>query len=100
MSVWLHKEANYKLFTRPRKLLKILSALPVSSASCERNFSGLKIIKNRLRSALGDEVLDDLLSIYMEKDVVKAFLDDDAELNMIVGEIMKISETEAQINVL
>ncbi len=31
---------------------------------------------------------------------MKAFLDDDAELNMIVGEIMKISETEAQINVL
>ena len=45
-------------------------------------------------------MLDDILSIYMEKDIVKAFLDDDAELNMIVGEIMKISETEAQINVL
>ena len=45
-------------------------------------------------------MLDDLLSIYMEKDIVKAFLDDDAELNMIVGGFMKISETEAQINVL
>ena len=56
--------------------------------------------KNGLRSVLGDEVLDDLLSIYMEKDIVKAFLDDDAELKMIVEEFMKISETEAQINVL
>ena len=45
-------------------------------------------------------MLDDLLSIYMEKDIVKAFLDDDAELKMIVEEFMKISETEAQINVL
>ena len=98
--MWLHKEVNYELFDRPRKLFKIICALPVSSASCERNFSGLKIIKNRLRSALGDEVLDDLLSIYMEKDIVKAFLDDNAELNMIVEEFMKISETEAQINVL
>ena len=84
MSVWLHKEANYELFAQPRELFKIICALPVSSASFERNFSGLKIIKNRLRSVLGDEVLDDLLSIYMEKDIVKAFLDDDAELKMIV----------------
>ena len=60
----------------------------------------MKIIKNRLRSVLGDEVLDDLFSIYMEKDIVKAFLDGDAELKMIVEEFMKISETEAQINVL
>ena len=27
-------------------------------------------------------MLDDLLSIYMEKDIVKAFLDDDAELKI------------------
>ena len=45
-------------------------------------------------------MLDDLLSIYMEKDIVKAFLDDDAELNIIVEEFKKISETEAQIDVL
>ena len=49
---------------------------------------------------LGDEVLDDLLSIYMEKDIVNAFLDDYAETNIIMEEFMKISETEAQINVL
>ena len=36
----------------------------------------------------------------MEKDIVKAFLDDDAELKMTVEEFMKISETEVQINVL
>ena len=98
--MWLHKEVNYELFDRPRKLFKIICALPVSSALCEHNFSGLKIIKNRLRSVIGDEVLDDLLSIYMEKDIVKDILDDDAELNMIVWVFMKISETEAQINVL
>ena len=45
-------------------------------------------------------MLDDLLSIFMEKDIVKAFLDDDAELNIIVEEFKKISETEAQIDVL
>ena len=45
MSVWLHKEANYELFAQPRELFKIICALPVSSASFERNFSELKIIK-------------------------------------------------------
>ena len=96
LSVWLHEQANYDLFTRPRKLFKIICALP--SASCEHNFSGLKIINNRLCSVLGDEVIDDLLSMYTEKDIVKALVDDDAELNIIVEEFKKISETEAQIN--
>ena len=97
LSVRLHKEANYDLFTQPRKLFRIICAHPVSSASYEHNFSRLKNIK-KVFSVLDDEVLDDLLSIYMEKDVVKAFLDDDAELNIIVEEFKKISETEAQIN--
>ena len=56
--------------------------------------------KNGLRSVLGDEVIDDLLSMYTEKDIVKALVDDDAELNIIVEEFKKISEIEAQIDVL
>ena len=47
-----------------------------------------------------EPVLDDLLTIYKEKDTVKAFLDDNDELNIIVEAYMKIRGTDAQINVL
>ena len=42
----------------------LVSVLPYSSAACERNFSGLKFVKNRLRSTIGDDFLDDLLTMH------------------------------------
>ena len=42
----------------------LVSVLPYSSAACERNFSGLKFVKNCLRSTIGDDFLDDLLTMH------------------------------------
>jgi len=46
-SVWLHTKLCFPLLTR---LVKIVCVRPSSTASCERDFSGLKLIKTRLRS--------------------------------------------------
>ena len=49
---WLH-EANagdFPLYPQLYKLLSLIVVLPITSASAERTFSTLKIIKNRLRS--------------------------------------------------
>ena len=54
---------------KKRKIaLRIFLTLPVTVASCERSFSKLKIIKNYLRSTLGQERLTNLgiLSIEFE----------------------------------
>lgn len=40
------KEVFYELF----RLLRIAIVIPVSSASCERSFSALSLIKNKLRT--------------------------------------------------
>lgn len=45
------------------KLLKIASVLPVSTASCERGFSQMNLIKNKFRSCLETESLDDLMMV-------------------------------------
>lgn len=59
----------FKLFTLPNiyMLLKIAVTLPVSSASTERSFSKLKIIKTRLRSTMAESRLEGLIAC--EQDV-------------------------------
>lgn len=58
-------------FTLPNiyMLLKIAVTLPVSSASTERSFSKLKIIKTRLRSTMAESRLEGLMRIACEQDV-------------------------------
>jgi hypothetical protein len=43
--------------------------LPVATATVERSFSAMKIVKTRLRNQLGDEFLNDCLVTYIEKNV-------------------------------
>jgi len=49
--------------------LKIALILPVSSASTERVFSKLKIVKSRLRTTMTQNRLEDLLIISCERDI-------------------------------
>ena len=54
------------LFPETFKLLNILLALPVGTASVERSFSQMKLIKTRLRSRLNDTNLARLMRIAIE----------------------------------
>ncbi|KAI0513372.1 hypothetical protein KFK09_009389 [Dendrobium nobile] len=51
------------------KLIIFALALPVATATVERAFSTMKIIKHRLRSKMGDAWLNDCLVPYIEKEV-------------------------------
>ncbi|PIM98832.1 hypothetical protein CDL12_28683 [Handroanthus impetiginosus] len=46
--------------------------LPVATATMERTFSAMSIIKNKLRNRMGDECLNDYLITYLERDVFDA----------------------------
>ncbi len=50
-------------------LIKIGVALPVSSASTERSFSKLKLIKTRLRSTMAEPRLEGLMRIACKQDI-------------------------------
>jgi hypothetical protein len=43
--------------------------LPVATASVERVFSTIKIIKSDLRNKIGDDWLNDLMICYVEKEI-------------------------------
>ena len=54
------------IFPETGKLLNITMALPVGTATVERSFSQMKLIKTRLRSRLSDSNLEHLMKISIE----------------------------------
>ncbi|CAL8137279.1 unnamed protein product [Prunus armeniaca] len=56
---------NYHLLY---KLIQLVLTLPVSTATTERAFSCMRIIKNRLRSTIADEFLADCMILHIERE--------------------------------
>ena len=52
------------------RLICLVLTLPVSTATTERAFSSMNIIKNKLRNKIEDDFLDDLMLLYIEKEFV------------------------------
>ncbi|KAK8935670.1 hypothetical protein KSP39_PZI013528 [Platanthera zijinensis] len=52
-------------------LIKLVLLLPVATATVERAFSAMKIIKTRLRNRMNDEWLNDNLLTYIERETFK-----------------------------
>ena len=63
----LRENSGRLIFPAFVKMIKIDETLPVTTASVERSFSKLKIIKTKLRSLCGEERLSDLLLLAIEK---------------------------------
>lgn len=69
------------------KLYKYVATLPSTQVKCERDFSKMKIIKSRLRSSLGEEMLESLIIISTEPDIFRSI-----DLEDILDEIIASSE--------
>lgn len=67
---------KFKLFTktykRLYKMFKIILTLPSTQVHCERSFSKLKIVKNRLRANLSDENLENYMICNIEADILSS----------------------------
>ena len=50
-------------------LVTLALVLPVATATVERTFSAMNIVKNRLRNRMGDQWMNDYLLVYIEKDI-------------------------------
>ncbi|PKU70647.1 hypothetical protein MA16_Dca026438 [Dendrobium catenatum] len=60
---------KHNIFPLVFSLIKLALILPITTATVERAFSAMKIIKNRLRNRMGDSWMNDCLLIYIEKDI-------------------------------
>jgi hypothetical protein len=67
------KSDTYYLIDR---LIRLVLTLPVSTATTERAFSAMKIVKIRLRNKMEDEFLADNLLVYIEKEISESFSSD------------------------
>ncbi|KAL4008541.1 hypothetical protein ACER0C_002393 [Sarotherodon galilaeus] len=63
------KNNAHLIFPNMTELLKTYGTLPVSTATVERSFSKLKLVKNKLRTLCSEQRLSDLLLLAVEKDV-------------------------------
>ena len=61
----------------PCRLIRLVLTLPVSTATTERAFSAMKLVKTRLRNKMEDGFLRDCLLIYIEKELAVGFSTDD-----------------------
>ncbi|KAL7602827.1 uncharacterized protein LOC111910672 [Lactuca sativa] len=68
--VEIGKASHYYLVDR---LIRLVLTLPVSTATTERAFFAMKIVKNRLRNKMDDDFIADSLVLYIEKDIAKIF---------------------------
>lgn len=72
LHLWLNwlKMNNYKnTFSCFYRVLQLFSVIPVTSCSCERAFSKLTIVKNKLRSTMKQDRLDSLLLLFVEQEL-------------------------------
>ncbi|XP_026398285.1 uncharacterized protein LOC113294076 [Papaver somniferum] len=65
-----------KVYSKVYLLLTLALILPVATASVERLFSAMKILKTRLRNRMGDEWLNDCLLAYVEKVIMDSIVND------------------------
>lgn len=76
------------IFPNVFTIYKGMSTLPVSSASAERTFSIVRLIKDRLRSTMGERRLEDLMLISCEG----KFQLDDVTLEKLVDALADTSK--------
>lgn len=49
--------------------VSLILILPLATATAERTFTAMNIIKNRMRNRMSDEWLNDCLVTYIERDI-------------------------------
>ncbi|XP_061340573.1 uncharacterized protein LOC133287039 [Gastrolobium bilobum] len=82
------KSNSYHLVGR---LIRLILTLPVSTASRERAFSAMKIVKTRLRNKMEDDFLANNLVVYVERDIAETFTTDS-----ILEEFVNLKERRLQ----
>jgi hypothetical protein len=68
----LVETSKHEVYPLVYMLITLALTLPVATASVERAFSAMNIVKNQMRNRMGDQWLNDCLIVYLEKDIFNA----------------------------
>jgi len=72
------------------RLIRLILTLSISTATTERAFSAMKIIKTRIRNRMEDDFLANYLIVYIEKEIAEKFT-----IDMIIDDFYSIKERRA-----
>ena len=70
MCQWLVRTEKSTIYQLVFLVVVFLLTLPVSTATTERPFSAMNIIKTRLHNKIEDEFLTDSLILFIEKEIM------------------------------
>jgi hypothetical protein len=83
LSVKLVETKRHIVYDLVYMLLKLVLLLPVATASVERVFSAMSLVKSKLRNKMGDSLLDDCLVTFIERDIFFKIDEDDIIKNFM-----------------
>ncbi|XP_074293713.1 uncharacterized protein LOC141620851 [Silene latifolia] len=76
LSQWLVSTGKLNIYPLIFQLTKLLLTLPVSTASAERAFSSMNIVKNTRRNKMEADFFESCMIIYIEREIAKTFSTD------------------------
>lgn len=85
---WMKKTGRGPSFPEFLKSLKLFSTFPVTSCSCERAFSKLTIVKNKLRTTMSQERLESMMLLFIEQELAKSL-----DLDEVIDEFKRMIPT-------
>ena len=62
-----------KIYFLIDRLIRLVLTFAVSTATTERAFSAMKLLKTRLRNRMEDELMADNMIVYIEKEIARNF---------------------------
>ena len=74
------------------RLIRLILTLPVSTATTERSFSTMKIMKTKLRNKMEDEFLTNSMVIYIERKIAESFNSD-----LIIDDFKSLKKRKAAL---
>ncbi|XP_057791491.1 uncharacterized protein LOC131008576 [Salvia miltiorrhiza] len=92
LSQLLAKSERSKVYVMLTRLIHLILTLPVSTATTERAFSAMKHVKTALRNKMGDDLLEDSLMLYIERDFVKHI-----DIDSVIDEFYVLKSRRAQL---
>ncbi|KAL0000516.1 hypothetical protein SO802_014297 [Lithocarpus litseifolius] len=87
LSQWLVRTGNSEHYKLVYRIVRLVLTLPVSTATTERAFLAMKVVKTDLRNKMENDFLTDSLMLYIEKDIASPF-----SLDSIVDDFENLKE--------
>ena len=91
LSVMLVGTNKHVLYDLVYMLIKLVLILPVATTSVERVFSAMNLVKNKLRNSMSDDLMNNCLVTFIERDVFLKVSEEDIVEDFMAKERRRVT---------